>query len=512
MQPRPIVLIVLDGWGCRNSPDANAIKSANTPVWNKLLQDCPQTTLVASGLEVGLPKDQMGNSEVGHLTMGAGRVVFQDLPRISLAIEKSEFKTNPVLEKALLEIAKNNTTLHVLGLLSKGGVHSHEAHIHALIRLAAEKGVKKIAIHAFLDGRDTPPQSAKASLIALNEVFKTLPKDCSARVASISGRYFAMDRDKRFERTEAVYNLLTLGKADYFASSALEALIFAYNRNETDEFVKPTIISPGAIIQDNDTVVFMNFRADRARQLSYAFCDPNFSGFNRSKCPKLSAFITLTEYASDLKASVVFPPVPLNNVLGEFLESQHLKQLRIAETEKYAHVTFFFNGGREQAFVGETRILIPSPKIATYDLCPEMSAEALTEALLKAIKEQSYDFIVCNYANADMVGHSGNFEATKKAIETLDKAMGEVIKATKAVGGEVVITADHGNAELMFDETTHQPHTAHTTEPVPFVYIGRNAKISHENGSLADIAPTIIQLLGLNPPPEMTGKSLLIIN
>lgn len=509
--PKPIALIILDGWGERKAQSANAIAMAKTPIWDSLLQTYPHTTLSACGLDVGLPEGQMGNSEVGHLTMGAGRVVYQDLTRISKSIETGAFKQIPLLIKTFQTARDHNQTVHLLGLLSPGGIHSHEAHLYAMIQLAVEIGVKKIVIHAFLDGRDMPPRSAKASIQALEDLIsKTLSQGegINIRIGSISGRFYAMDRDKRWDRTQAVYTLLTEGKGER-AASAFEALEASYARGEFDEFVRPTLIDPDALIKDNDVVIFMNFRADRARQLSYALTDPLFSGFKRIVFPKLSAFLTLTQYASDLAVEVIFPPDSLLNMLGEYLQNHHYKQLRIAETEKYAHVTYFFNGGRESSFQNEDRILIPSPKVAHYDECPEMSADFITKQLVSLIQEQRYDVIVCNYANADMVGHTGNVKATVQAIETLDRCLGAVIAALKKVGGEALITADHGNAEIMFDEKTQQPHTAHTLERVPFVYVGRPFFITHENGNLSDIAPTLLTLMGLTPPPEMTGTPLV---
>lgn len=512
MTQRPLVLIILDGFGCRGEPTDNAIASAQTPVWDKLWSEYPHTTLAASGLEVGLPKNQMGNSEVGHLTMGAGRVVFQDLTRISNAIEQGTFYQNPVLIDALKHAVKERQSLHILGLLSPGGVHSHEDHIQTLIQLGVATGVENIFIHAFLDGRDTPPKSAMQSLLALQKQCESLNSvngSLKAHIASISGRYFAMDRDKRWERTQAVYTLLTEGKARYCAFSPVEGLSAAYARGETDEFVQPTLILPTCSIQENDLVVFTNFRADRARQLSYALRDPNFVGFERSVFFNRLNFVTFTHYADNIPAKVAFPTQGLNNLLSTYLERHHLRQLRIAESEKYAHVTFFFNGGNEMPCEGEDRIFIPSKKISSYDLSPEMSALEITAKLTEAIRSSKYDVIICNYANADMVGHTGNFKATVQAIETLDRCLGKVLDTLKVSGGEAIITADHGNAERMFDATTQQPHTAHTSEPVPFVYVGRSAQIAKPQGALSDIAPTLISLLGLPVPVEMTGHSLL---
>ena len=500
MRTQGIALIILDGFGCSASPKFNAIKAAKTPVWDKLQQECPHTTLDASGPAVGLPNNQMGNSEVGHLTIGAGRVLMSDLKQISAAIENGDFQKNPVLITAIEKAKVRGRTLHILGLLSTGGVHSHESHIHALIALAKEKGLSNIVMHAFLDGRDTPPKSAAASLEALEQI---------CRIGSVSGRYYAMDRDNRWERTQTVYELLTETKAAFHFSRGLEALEAAYNRHETDEFIQPSLITPHAPILDGDVVIFMNFRSDRARQLSLALTAPDFSGFKRRVFPKLSECVTLTEYANTIPAKIAFPPKPLNNTLGEYLQNHHYRQLRIAETEKYAHVTFFLNGGREEPFKGEDRILVPSPKVATYDLAPEMSAFALTEKLIKAIHEKKHAVIICNYANADMVGHTGNFDATVKAIETLDLCLGQALKALKAAGFDAMITSDHGNAELMFDEASEQPHTAHTLARVPFVYVGRPASINHEHGTLSDISPTILSLLGEPKPREMTGSAII---
>lgn len=505
----PLVLIVLDGWGYCEDARHNAIAAAQTPFWHRLWAQYPHTLAQASGRAVGLPTGQMGNSEVGHLHMGAGRLVPQDLTRIDLAIESGEFAENPVLVRCMEQLAKTGRKLHVFGLLSPGGVHSHERHIHALLQLAARHQLHSVYLHAFLDGRDTPPQSAQASLLAAEQLFQQL--HCG-RIASLTGRYYAMDRDKRWERTQRAYDLLTQGEAPFHATTAVEGLQQAYARNENDEFVQPTAIHPAGqapiTVDDGDMVIFMNFRADRARQLTRAFTDPHFDGFARAKRPELAAFITLTQYAADIAAEVAFPPLVLKNILGEYIAKQGLTQLRIAETEKYAHVTFFFNGGEERQYPGETRDLIPSPKVATYDLQPEMSANPLAERLVAEINSGKYALIVCNFANPDMVGHTGDFDATVRAIETIDGCLQRVITAVLAVGGEAVITADHGNAECMFDPSTGQAHTAHTVNLVPVIYVGRPAVPTTAEGVLYDIGPTLLYLLGLTQPEEMTGSSL----
>ena len=503
MIPKPLALIILDGYGYSEKNQNNAINQAKRPVWNTLWNNAPHTLISGSGLDVGLPREQMGNSEVGHLNLGAGRVVYQELTRISKAIDEGEFDKNPVLVAAVDKAIQNNSCVHVMGLLSPGGVHSHEDHLFAMVKMAAKRGAKRVMVHAFLDGRDTPPQSAKPSLVAMDALLQQLSV---GRVASIVGRYYAMDRDKRWDRIELAYDMLTQGRAAFSADSAVDGLERAYGRGENDEFVKPTIIADGAAIADNDSVIFMNFRADRARQLTHAFVDNSFTGFKRAKQPKLADFVSLTEYEAGLIEHVAYLPTRLKNVLGAVLANHGLKQLKIAETEKYAHVTFFFNGGVEAEFPGEDRILIPSPKVATYDLQPEMSAFALTDKLVSAIEGQQYDVIVCNYANADMVGHTGNMDAAIKAIEVLDQCLGRVVDALHEVGGEALITADHGNAEKMKDDITGQPHTAHTANPVPLIYIGRHAKVNVMDGVLSDIAPTMLHLLSITPPPEMTGR------
>lgn len=503
----PIVLTILDGWGYREEHDDNAIAQANTPHWDHWWQHFPHMLLDCSGPAVGLPKGQIGNSEVGHMHLGAGRVIDQDLTHINKAISDGDFATNPILLNAIQQAKTTNRRIHILGLLSPGGVHSHEKHIHALIELIAEHDRPDTYIHAFLDGRDTPPRSAKESLKKLSQLTQLI--NCG-QIASISGRYYAMDRDKRWDRIERVYNLLTTATTDFHSDDPIQALEQAYERNENDEFVQPTLIKNASPIQEGDIIIFMNFRADRARQLSYAFLTEDFSGFQRKNKPKLAEFVTLTEYASNIKSEIAFPPELLINTLGEYIAEQGLKQLRIAETEKYAHVTFFFNGGREDPFDNEDRVLIASPQVATYDLQPEMSAPELTERLIAAIKSKQYALIICNYANADMVGHTGNIVATRKAVECLDHCLGEVYASVKSVGGEMLITADHGNAEYMFNETIQQAHTAHTADPVPLIYLGRDAEIK-KHGCLIDVAPTILSLMNLTPPQEMTGESLLTI-
>lgn len=508
-RPRPFALIILDGWGYRENPDDNAIAHAHKPFWDQLCQQFPHTLISGCGRCVGLPDDQMGNSEVGHLNMGAGRIVHQDLTRIDLEIEDGSFFKNSVLIKAIDYTVQHQKALHVLGLLSPGGVHSHERQIFALLKLAAQHKATKVYFHAFLDGRDTPPQSAKASLLALQQHCEQLK---CGKIVSVIGRYFAMDRDKRWDRIQKAYDLLTLGKAAFTAPDAVTALEMAYARNETDEFVKATSIhseaQPPIKIEDGDAVIFMNFRADRAREISRAFVDPEFSGFTRERFPKIHEFVTLTEYDATLKVSIAYSPDRLNNILAEHLSHLGLKQLRIAETEKYAHVTFFFNGGIEQPFPLEDRVLIPSPKVATYDLKPEMSAPEVTERLVNEIKSDKYDVIICNFANPDMIGHTGNFAAAVKAIEVIDDCLKKIITALQEAGGEALITADHGNAEMMFDKKTGQPHTAHTHELVPLVYVGRKADVVKTNGILADIAPTLLYLLDIPKPQEMTGQSI----
>lgn len=513
MPRKPILLLILDGWGYSENPADNAIHGAKTPVWDHLWTEYPHTLINTSGNAVGLPDGQMGNSEVGHMNLGAGRIVYQDFTRITRAIENGEFAHNSALCQAMDGAVKQQKAIHIMGLLSPGGVHSHEDHLKALLKMAADRGAGKVYLHAFLDGRDTPPKSAAESIAALTATFNELKLD-DGRIASIVGRYYAMDRDQRWDRVEQAYNLLVSGQAEYQAATAEQGLQQAYERGETDEFVKATAIIPegegqtAVQMNDGDCLIFANFRADRARQLSRVLTETDFDGFQREKLPQFGAFVTMTQYQQGLAASVAFPPVKLQNGLGEILAQHDLTQLRIAETEKYAHVTFFFNGGEEKTFAGEERILVPSPKVATYDLQPEMSAPELTDKLSEAIRGGKFDVIICNYANPDMVGHTGIYDAAVKAVETIDQCLGRIYDALREVNGEMLITADHGNLELMRDIDNGQPHTAHTTNPVPLVYMGRPAKLA-EQGALCDIAPTILQLLALPQPEQMTGHSLV---
>ena len=551
------LLLILDGWGHREAAADNAIHAARSPVWDRLWSERPHTLIHTSGKAVGLPAGQMGNSEVGHTNIGAGRVVYQSLTRIDKDIEDGGFQRNPVLLQAVAAASAAGTTkaaktsaadatagttasgaVHILGLLSPGGIHSHEDHLLAMAQLALDEGAAAVFIHAFLDGRDTPPRSA---LPSLQRADAFLRQSGRGRVASMTGRFYAMDRDKRWPRTEAAYRMLTEGECPFRYEDVASALEAAYARDEDDEFVQPTFIGGDAdnsadnsaggagksaaktgeaattetalqhsgIINDGDSVIFMNFRADRARQLSRAFVNDDFDSFPLKVRPRPAAFATLCEYAADIKAPCAYPPQELHNTLGEYLAAQSKTQLRIAETEKYAHVTFFLNGGREQAFPGEERILVPSPKVKTYDLKPEMSVFEVTEQLTKAIRAQKYDAIVCNFANGDMVGHTGDFAAAVKAVEAVDRCLGEIVKAITDVKGELLITADHGNVEQMTNPSSGQALTSHTDGPVPLVYVGpRRLKFKAE-GSLSDLAPTLLTLLNMPVPAEMTGTVLL---
>lgn len=509
----PKALIILDGFGVESTP-SSAIDAAHTPVWDGLLSDNPNSRIHTSGMAVGLPDGQMGNSEVGHMNIGAGRVVYQNFTRISKAISDGDFFTNSVLVNAMDKVLFANSALHVFGLLSPGGVHSHEDHIFALLEMAVKKGIRKVYLHAILDGRDMPPRSAQPSLSAAEAKFAQL--GCGA-IASVSGRYYAMDRDNRWDRVEKAFNAMVLGCAEHQAQSPLQALSEAYARDENDEFVMPTVITdmaghPLATINDGDAIICANFRPDRAREITRALVEGDaFTGFARRKRPQLADYVMMTEYAADIQASCAYPPTALHNDLGEFLSRQGKTQLRISETEKYAHVTFFFNGGQEAVYPGEDRILVPSPQVATYDLKPEMSAFEVTDKLVEAIKSRKYDLIVCNYANGDMVGHSGKFDAAVKAVEVVDQCLGRVLGAMREVAGETLITADHGNVEMMVDPDSGQPHTSHTIWPVALIYDGpRASALQLKDGALCDLAPSLLDLMGLQPPAEMTGSSLIV--
>lgn len=504
-----LVLMIMDGWGIRDETDGNAIAQAHTPVFDALLNNNPWTRLAACGEDVGLPTGLMGNSEVGHLNLGAGRIVYQEMVRINKAITSGTIFENEILLAAMQEARRNNSALHLMGLLSDGGVHSHNTHLYALLRMAKKLGLTKVYIHPILDGRDTPPRSAGRYL-------EELEKECRelgvGTVASIAGRYYAMDRDKRWPRTEKAYRAYVYGVGEKATSSA-EALRQTYARNESDEFVLPTLIEneggePQALVQDEDVVIFFNFRADRARQISHAFTDQEFSFFDRGAAPPFPYYATFTEYEASLTAPVVFPSVDLRQTLGEVISSSGLKQLRIAETEKYAHVTYFFSGGREEVFEGEERMLIPSSQVATYDLKPEMSAPEVTEKVLEELDKECFSLIVLNYANADMVGHTGMLPQAIAAVETVDRCVGTVIERVLAKGGIVVVTADHGNAEQMSDGAS--PHTAHTTNDTPFILVHpRERHQLRSRGRLADVAPTVLKLLGLPIPGEMDGEALI---
>ena len=507
-RPKPLVLLILDGFGVRPETDYNAIAQANTPCWDSLQKKYPMTELDCSGRIVGLPDKQMGNSEVGHMHIGTGRYVPQNFSRVSDAIESGSFFENPALCLAVDQALSNDGTLHILGLLSEGGVHSHIDHILAMLELAAKKDLKKVVIHAFLDGRDVAPSSAESAINTLQAKIDFLGV---GRIASIVGRFYAMDRDNRWERVQKAYQLIVLGEGEYTASSAIEALQTAYQRDETDEFVAATAIlneqGESTRLEDKDSAVFMNFRADRAREISQAITDTDFSGFERKHAGFQGCFVTLTEYHEKFTYPKAFPSMEIKNSLGEVLAQQGLLQLRLAETEKYAHVTFFMNGGVDEPNVGEDRILVPSPKVKTYDLQPEMHAAQVTEHLVNAITEQKYDVIMCNYANCDMVGHTGKWEAALKAVETIDASIAAIVEALEKVGGQMLLTADHGNIEQMRD-AQGGPLTSHTTNPVPLVHIGGHNPLA-DGGSLKDLAPTMLAILGIQQPVEMDGKSLL---
>ncbi|MCX7097896.1 MAG: 2,3-bisphosphoglycerate-independent phosphoglycerate mutase [Methylococcales bacterium] len=508
-RPKPLVLLILDGFGYSLEKANNAIAMANTPCWDQLQKDYPMTLLDCSGRSVGLPDDQMGNSEVGHIHIGTGRYVPQDFSKVNDAIEDGSFFTNPVLCRAVDLAKEKGSALHIMGLLSAGGVHSHEEQIVAMIGLAAKRGLSKIYLHAFLDGRDVPPQSAQSSIDLMEATFKSLGV---GRIASIVGRFYAMDRDNRWERVKTAYDLIAKGVGEFTVASANEGLANAYARGETDEFVLPTAIAGAeghtVALEPDDSVVFMNFRADRAREISQALTLPSFDSFDRGRAPHPGYFCTLTEYHQDFAYDIAFPSVDIKNGLGEYLSNLGLKQLRLAETEKYAHVTFFLNGGIDTPFPGEDRILVPSPKVRTYDLQPEMNAPEVTDHLVKAITGGEYDVIICNYANCDMVGHTGVIPAAILAVEAIDHALQRILDALKSVGGQLLLTADHGNIEQMVDKETGQPHTAHTTNQVPLVYVCGDKPLL-AGGGLSDLAPTMLAILGIPKPVEMTGRSLL---
>ncbi|HXG53232.1 MAG TPA: 2,3-bisphosphoglycerate-independent phosphoglycerate mutase [candidate division Zixibacteria bacterium] len=508
---RPVVLIILDGFGINPRKEGNAIAHARMPNMDALRDRYPVSSLSVSGTDVGLPDGQMGNSEVGHMILGAGRIVYQDLTLIHKSIDEGTFYENPVLRAGMRETRTASGRLHLMGLLGDGGVHSHQRHLEALIEMSRRERVARVFLHLFLDGRDTPPHSAEQFLLDLEEKLKAYPH---ASIATLTGRYYAMDRDKRWERTEKAYLCLTEGVGNR-AASALEGVRQSYRANVSDEFVLPTVIEaavPECLIRGGDGVVFFNFRADRARQLTRAFTEENFDGFTRKRRPKLSAYVTMTQYDETFRLPVAFPPRDLKEIVGEIASRHGIPQLRIAETEKYAHVTYFFNGGQEEKFPGEERILIPSPKdVPTYDLKPEMSAPQITETLVRMLHERRFGLVIGNYANADMVGHSGNFAAAVRACETIDACVGKVVEAALAEKGHVLITADHGNIEQMIDYDTGKAHTAHTTNPVPFFLIDEGrTRAALRTGTASDVAPTILELLGIDRPEIMTGRSLIV--
>ncbi len=514
-RPRPVALIVLDGFGRAPGSLANAVSLARTPTFDRLYAERPWTMVETSGERVGLPEGQMGNSEVGHTILGAGRVVYQDIVRISKAVRDGDFRTNPALIAACEAARFEGRALHLIGLLSHGGVHSLQSHLDALLELAAERDVPRVVVHAFLDGRDTPPTSGIANVRKLQARLSSYP---FASLGSIVGRYYAMDRDKRWDRVEKAFRLLTEGLAEAVVreEAAAQAVADAYARGITDEFMEPISVrakgESAQTVRDGDSVVFFNFRADRTRELTRAFFERDFDGFSRHVSPKV-LFTTMTEYHADFPLPVAFPPTSLKNSLPEVLAREGFTNLRIAETEKYAHVTFFFNGGEERVYPGEERILVPSPKVATYDLVPEMSAYEVTDRLVAAVESDRFDFILANYANCDMVGHTGKLEAAIRAVEAVDTCLGRVLSAIQAKGGAAIVTADHGNVEKMWDEERQEPHTAHTVGPVPLILDAAGAGSKHvaslrPDGSLADVAPTLLGLLGLPKPDEMTGHDL----
>ena len=502
---KPTVLIIMDGYGIAPASEGNAVTTANTPNLDKIFAENPYTTIGASGLAVGLPDGQMGNSEVGHTNMGAGRIVYQDLTRITKAIQDGEFETNEVLLNAMENVKNNNTALHIMGLLSDGGVHSFNGHLYALLEMAKKQNVEKVFVHAFMDGRDVPPSSGKdfvADCVAKMEEIGV------GKIATVEGRYYAMDRDTNWDRVEKAYAAMVYGEGNK-ACCATKAMENSYAEGVTDEFVIPTVIDGAEPIQKNDSVIFINFRPDRAREITRTFVDPEFNGFERKNGMLPLTFVCMTEYDATMpNVEIAFKAQELNNTFGEYLASQGKTQLRIAETEKYAHVTFFFNGGVEAPYEGEDRVLVASPKVATYDMQPEMSAPEVCEKVVESIKSGKYDAIILNFANCDMVGHTGVFEAAVKAVETVDECVGKVVDAVQEMNGIAVITADHGNADKMV-ETDGEPFTAHTTNIVPLCVVGYDCKLKQEGGNLADIAPTMLQMMNIPQPKEMTGVSLI---
>lgn len=512
MSKKPTVLMILDGYGLNDVEKGNAVKLANTPVMDKLMAECPFVKGYASGLSVGLPDGQMGNSEVGHLNMGAGRIIYQELTRITKEIEDGTFFENEALLKAIENCKANNSDLHLFGLLSNGGVHSHNTHMYGLLELAKKNGVKNVYVHAFLDGRDTDP---KSGLGFVEEAEAKMKEIGVGQIATVMGRYYVMDRDNRWDRVEKAYNTLVEAEG-VKASSAVEAVKQSYEKGENDEFVLPTIVEkdgkPVATVKNNDSIIFYNFRPDRAREITRTFCDDEFTGFDRKDGRIKTTFIAFTEYDATIEnKAVAFHKTEINNTFGEYLSQNGKTQLRTAETEKYAHVTFFFNGGKEEPYAGEDRLLVNSPKVATYDLQPEMSAFQVAEGLVNAIKSDKYDVIIVNFANPDMVGHTGVEKAAIAAVEAVDKCVGMAVEALKEVDGQMFICADHGNAEQLIDYNTGAPFTAHTTNPVPFILVNYDeAYTLREGGCLADIAPTLLEMMGMEQPVEMTGKSLLI--
>ncbi len=508
---KPTVLLILDGYGLNDQSEHNAIALADTPVMDRLMKECPFVKGNASGLAVGLPEGQMGSSEVGHLNMGAGRIVYQDLTRITKEIEDGGFFENEALLKAVNDAKEKGTSLHIYGLVSDGGVHSHNTHLYALLELAKRQGLEKVYVHCFLDGRDTPTEAGKDYVQALQEEMDRI--GCG-KIASVAGRYYAMDRDNNWDRIEKAYRALTLGEGET-ASSAVEAVTQSYKKGETDEFVLPTVVmedgAPVATIEDGDSIIFFNFRPDRAREITRTFCCDEFDGFDRGPRKQVT-YVCFTDYDVTIPNKyVAFDKIALTNTFGEWLASKGMKQARIAETEKYAHVTFFFNGGVETPNEGEDRFVIPSPKVATYDLQPEMSAPAVCDTLIEKIRSGEYDVIITNFANTDMVGHTGVEKAAIEAVEYVDKCIGRVVEVVEDVGGQLFICADHGNADVMVDKDTGEPWTAHTTNPVPFILVNYDpAYTLREGGCLADIAPTLIEMMGMEKPEEMTGESLLI--